>query len=205
MDETTNLTWLETLLVMEVRTAMQAAIVTGAAKLVFVANKDGFRTNPANTLIHQALDALEERSVVHIAEMLKSNIVRVPASVRRKADLICHRDASSHPLIVQWRRPEMQQFHDEKRKWLDVRAALVWDFQQSVNELVVAKGGSPQTTTVDVTGGMVIALSGILRLSVNENAEIPSEPSLLESLSRFRDQFLDFLVEHPDGRRRPTR
>jgi len=184
---------------MDVRLALQAAIVMGVVDLLFLESRDWFWTNPANTLPYSALRALEERSVVHISEVLhdEHKIRPVAADIRQKIELASHRDALSHPVTIRWRRPAMQQFHDQHRKWRDYRPILIWDMQLSINEHLRALGRKPRIEGVPVTPGMAVMLSSILRLSVKAHgqAAIPVEQDLLESLSGFRDRYLDFLVK----------
>ena len=178
---------------------MRAAITNGASRLAFHEHREWFRTNPDNTLASCALAALEERSVVHIAEHLKDDnqALDLPENIRRASDLLLHRDALSHPFTVTWRKRKMQQFHDEDRRWRDVRAALVWDLQLALNEMLRGLGTEPRLTEIVVTPDMAVMLSTIMRLSMRPDAlatVLPTEVALLEALSVFRDRYLDFVL-----------
>src|SRR5579859_7805588 len=63
-----------------VATAMQAAVVTTAADMVFARDPEHkvFTMNTANTLPYRALKALEDRSIVEIAETLKDEHDMIP-------------------------------------------------------------------------------------------------------------------------------
>ena len=66
-----NLETISLFISMDVQHAMWAAIVKVAASSMFYDHQDWFSTNPANTLPYSALRSLEDRAVVHIAEVLK--------------------------------------------------------------------------------------------------------------------------------------
>ena len=129
-------------------------------------------------------------------------MLTLTADLRRKLDLFNHRDALSHPTVVRWNRPEMRRFHAEDRKWTDIRPALLWDFQQSLNARLREVGKKVLVEAIDVTPDMVFALSGILRASLlpESRSTIPTDPELFSCLETFKVRYLDFLVEHPDGR-----
>jgi hypothetical protein len=97
-----------------VSTAVQAAVVTTAADLIFARDFEHkvFTMNTANTLAYRALKALEDRCVVEIAETLKDehNMIPATAAIRRKPELRNHRDAVSHTTTISWRRADMQVF-----------------------------------------------------------------------------------------------
>ena len=202
-----NLERLNLLIALEVRQAMQASIVMTAAVAVFARNRhhQWFIQNPANTLPFVALQALEKGATVTIAEVLKQEHGTFPGSmtIRRKADLIAHRNSISHPVTVKWHRPEMQAFSDEHREWLDLRPALIWDMQRSINEELKRPGRRVWNDEVDITHEMVMLLELIFKLSARPEA-LPylfaSTEEIQAILQGFRDNYLEFLVEHPDGR-----
>lgn len=175
--------------------AMQCALVTTAADFLFAHKPASFQTNPANTLSYAALKSLEDRSIVHVVELLRSPIMKDGISGLRHLDaLTLHRDAVSHPYVVEWRRREMQEFHDAKRKYLDVRAALLWDLNASIDEQLVAEGSSPRNDVLRPTAESAMLLSTILRLSMLPEAGPPNEQLAEEMLAAFRPRFLDFVV-----------
>jgi hypothetical protein len=193
----------------EVRDVVEPGMVLLSADHFFFRDPEhrNFFWNPANTLPYQALRALQERALVHIAEVLKQKVFNVSATVRRKADVINHRDAVSHPLTVQWRRPEMRAFSDENRKWLDHRPCLVSDMHRSIIEELRAAGEQPELESVDVTDAMAIMLVTILRLSVKTQVQVGTEGELLAYLRKFLPSYIAQLERDPDGRvgeRRPT-
>jgi hypothetical protein len=202
LGEAESLKLLDSFIHLHVVHVMEAAIVRGAARLTFREKRDEwFRTNPANCLPYQALVALEERSVVHIAEHLKDDTqaLDLPADIRRSSDLLLHRNALSHPYTLTWRRGEMQRFHDEERHWRDVRPALVWGLQLEVNELLRRHSIAPTLTGIEVTPGMAVMHSGIMRLTMTPDAVVtvlPTEAALVDALAAFRDRYLDFVLTH---------
>src|SRR5690242_736711 len=103
-----------TLLGLSVANAVQSALVTLASQDYFGQDPQHeiFAWNPANMVPYQALKALEDRSMVEIAELLKDEHRMIPAgvSVARKEELRNHRDALSHPQKIVWNRSGMQAF-----------------------------------------------------------------------------------------------
>lgn len=208
-DEVQDLEMLNVFLGVHVFQTIEASVVMGAARLPFAEHPEWFFTNPANTLVYRALHALEERTVVQIAEILRDEkrIFTNVGEIRRKAELLLHRTILSHPSSVKWHTPEKQQFFDERRQWTDLRAALVWDMNASVNERLRALGREPQIRHHEVHVGMAIALHSILRLSIRGEMHglIPDEKTLFETLQTFQGRFIEFLEKRPDGRATPPR
>jgi hypothetical protein len=202
-DERRDLEILALSISIDVQRAVQAALVTTAARVPFHARKEDFFTNPANTFIYAALQALEERSIVAISETIKeqTSAFPLPTPLRRRLDLVAHRHTLSHPAKVKWSQAWVQEFYDDDRQHLDVRAALVWDLQRSVNERLRELGAAPQVETILVHPGMAIALRDILRTSMKRESQatLPTEADLLDVLTGFRDRYLEFLLRCPDG------
>ncbi len=194
---------LNTLIALEVCHAMQASIVISAAAAEFARRREWFVQNPANTLPFIALRALEKGATVTIAEVLKDerNAFPVSVTIRRKVDLIAHRDSISHPVTVKWRRPEMQEFSEQGREWLELRAALIWDMQRSINEELRLAGREIHNDEVEITPAMAMLLELIFKLSARPEALpflcAPTE-EIQANLQRFRDAYLDFLIVHLD-------
>ncbi|MDQ3363908.1 MAG: hypothetical protein M3680_00545 [Myxococcota bacterium] len=189
---------------LDVSFAIQAAIVTQAASLYFFQHKALFAWNPANMFQYIALGALEERSVVRIAEALKDEhgmMSAAVATVRRRMDLRNHRDALSHTQTIRWKRPAMQEFFDSDKQWTDRRAGLVWDMWRSINERLRELGQPTVSNEIPVGPPHAVMLHAILRASVKPEAvaAVPDETTLLGHLQKFRDDFLDLLVARPDG------
>jgi hypothetical protein len=209
IDEAKNLAAIADFIGLHVVTEIQAAIVVHASMQFFAYKPNAFVTNPANTLVYRAFDALEEQSVVNLMETLRGveKVHPVTTEIRRRIDLVLHRDAISHPVLVVWSKPEKQAFFEQGRKWKDIRPALVWDLHRSINERLKELGAEPGNETIPVTRAMAIAVRDILRLSMNAEsaAAILSEEETLAGLAKFRDEYLDFLVKHPDGQRSPQR
>ena len=96
-DHEKNLETLSLFISMDVRNAMMASYVTFVADRWFYQYSEEdqrklFRTNPANTLTYASLNALFERSVVHMSEVLKDEhgIHRITVEIRRKVDPVSY-------------------------------------------------------------------------------------------------------------------
>lgn len=205
-DELKNLEVLNLCMAMHVRHVVESTLVIMATDSLFRRSPEFFATNPANTLPQIALSALEEQSIVHIAEALKDEhkLRPIKTEIRRKKDLFLHRDGVSHPMTVVWRAADRQTFFDENRVWEDLRAALVWDMQQSVNEPLRAAGRTTHNEDIVITTHMAHMVEVIIRLSVTAQGarvviSIEEIPVLLE---RAKTAFMNFALEHPDGKRR---
>lgn len=164
-----------------------------------------FWNNPANTITYSGMRALEEQSIVHLAEVLRNPTLAVPPEVRHVKDLAHHRDAASHPYVLEWRKKEMQEFHDQKRKYRDVRAALVWDMKKSVDELLLKAGRTPKRA-FEVNVQMVHALRAVFQGCMRPEALAwtNDEGALLDSLKRFWVGFNDYLLRRAPGAAAPS-
>lgn len=195
---------LSSLMASEVGLAMQASIVIAAARVEFVLHREWFARNPANTLPFIALQALEKGATVTIAEVLndEENAFPVSVTIRRKVDLIAHRHSISHPVTVNWHQQKMQAFKEQGREWLELRAALIWDMQRSINEELKLGGRQTLNDEVVITPAMAMLLDLIFRLSAQPEALPhlcrPTE-EMEANLQMFRDAYLDFIVEHVEG------
>jgi len=188
----------------DVMMAVQSSLVRAAADMLFHSRREDFHNNPANTMTHQGLAAIEERATVHISEVLKNEngIFILSPDLRWALDLKLHRHALSHPATIKWRDAEMQRFFDAKRPYRDRRAAIIWDLQRSVNEELKRHGLPPKLETIPVSAEMAIMLGTILRLTLKVEAIAPvlGEVDLHASLESLRDRWLAFLVEKSRGR-----
>jgi hypothetical protein len=164
-----------------------------------------FRTNPANTLPYRALAALERDCVVHIAEVLhdEHNLHPTTATIRGKDELKLHRDALSHPVTVKWRRKDGQEFFEQHRVWNDLRPAIVWDLQKSINEALLARGQNVHVDDVPVTTEMAATLHLILTSAMNPGMPLPETSEMMQYLQAQRDKYLAILDKHPHGKRTP--
>lgn len=205
-DPIKNLEMVEMFVCVDVMLALQAAIVKSAANQYFLEQKELFANNPVNTFPYIALRALEESAIVHIAEALKDeqNLRPLTTEIRRRAELISHRHAISHPITIEWRNPKMQAFCDAGRQYSDLRPALIWDMKRSIDDELRRMGREPKIAEVPIGEPQVMVLEAILHLSARDRAAIPPRPELLSDLIRFKGMFLDFLVQHPSGRRETT-
>lgn len=192
---------------LDVKTVVQAAIVTLNADLRFAQcdrKEELFAMNPANAVAYQAMHALEGQAIVRVAEALGKDAGLLPegTDLRRKADLVCHRDAISHAYTTDdaWRKKPMQEFAASDRQWLDRKAALVWDMWRSLNELLVECGLSPRDMTVGIGAQHAAIVHLIMRSAVKSDVPLPSETDILEHLQKFRDDYIKRLEKAPDGR-----
>jgi hypothetical protein len=183
-----------------VRTVVQSALVTMASQSYFGKDPEHeiFAWNPANMVPYQALKALEDRSIVEIAELLKDEHKMIPAGlpIPRKEELRNHRDALSHPTKIKWHRPGMQQFFDSHRQWTDFRAAIVGDMWNSMTEALKESGGKVQDASIGIGSVHATMLHTILRYAMKPDklAELPSETVLFEHLQKLLGQFVAFVA-----------
>ena len=205
MDELKRLETLALFAATNVRATIQSSMVTQWASRTFDRNRELFAMNPANTLVYSALKALEERSIVHIAELLAAEsglFGPITRHVRSREQIHRHRLALSHTFTIKWRKPEMQAFYDDDRHILDFASAFVWDFQHSVNTRIRALGGEPKYVTVDVSFDMACALQEIFRgsLASHDTTNLPSAEDFFTQLGEYRDKFLESLLNYAEKR-----
>ena len=156
--------------------------------------------HPGNTLVYPALVALQDRAVVKIAAILQSGsfLADVTGTIRSKADLVLHRHYLSHPFNVKWKHDDMQKFYDERRHQSDVRPALIWNMQRSINDELLGLGVPIAfNADVDVTGEMAAALQLTCNCAMNDvgRRNLPHSAELVQALAAFKDRYLDVLVE----------
>jgi hypothetical protein len=165
--------------------------------------KKRWRTNPANSIVYSALQALEEQSIVRVFETLKDEHKLHPhdAEIRRKEDLEGHRNSISHPMTVVWRKASMQAFADARRDGYDWRAAQIWDVQRSINEELRKRGLETYNETIPVTLDMAASLHLILDLARLPEHVIPPVDLLLAYLQGEAPKYQAILEKHPDGKR----
>lgn len=179
--------------------ALSAGFVTWAAEAFFYQDQQRFRTHVANTLPFRALRALEERSVVELAEVVRDEQRRLPVPIRGRDALLRHRDLISHPMTVRWRKPDRQQAADDGHRWSPIRAGLVWDVLKSINEALRARGEEVRVSDVPITHEMAVLLLTILKLAGTADDHLPPEQLLVPFLVRERAGFIRVLEAHPDG------
>lgn len=184
------------------RTAMLSKIIMWAADLFFAKMKEAFTQNPANTAPYRALHASENEAIIQIAGILKdeNHLFPILGTIRRKGDLISHRDVIGHPNVVAWRKPANQQFVDEDRQWRDLKAALVWDMQRSVNELLTEVGGKIYIDEFAPSYEYAAMLHLILELSMKVPVSLDIAELQKCLVEGFYPKYREFLEKHPDGR-----
>jgi hypothetical protein len=185
----------------DVRQALQSAVVTWGAFERFARCRDLFWTHPANTLPFAALRAQEHMAVIRIGEALhdKEQFFANAAQIASRQALINHRDALSHPFFVKSWYPHIRTFIEENRQHKDLRPALIWDMQRAINAELGAAGYEARNTVIEVTEPMSLMSSLILRLSVKEPEKAPPPEADMRWLRTFRDEFVEFMEAHPDG------
>ena len=187
---------------------MEAALITTAADAFFLQHpervQDRFRTDPASTLPYAALVALEERSIVTVAEILSDEhgLYPVAATIRRKEDIFLHRNALSHPATVKWRK-KMVPFIEAKRDAYDLRSALLWDLHRSINEELRASGGAPSFEALVATPEMGLMLWSILDLARGPGLKLWPVEAYTFYLADQGPKYIDELEKAPDGRIEP--
>jgi len=187
--------------------ALQAGLVTCAAKTSFddEARRHWFFTNPANSVVYAAFAALERDSVVNVYEIIQRELKDMTgeSELRRTTELLQHRVAVAHPDRSGWTKPVMQEFRAQRLDLLDIRAALLWDLQRSVNQAAAKFGIASQNSDIVVTMELASSLRLIFASSMKSefSCALPDASALLKELSDFRIRYLAMLEEHPDGGR----
>lgn len=212
-DPVENLAHLALVIAGDVRNAVRAWLVTSLANAWFhqfpeEERKKLFKHHPANwNIVYTGLKALEGQSIVNIYEALKDEhkLHPITATVRRKGDLRLHRHAISHPMTVRWKDEKMQAFADASRDGYDLRPALVWDLQRSINEELRKHGRKTHNESFTVTRDMAVALHMILDQARNPECPIPTVDQLLAQLQERAPKYQALLEKHPDGARDPER
>jgi hypothetical protein len=185
---------------------LQAGLVKHAAMMPFYdkAKRSLFWTNPANTLTYQALDALEESCIVQICEVIQREFPDMTGELpfRRAIEILAHRNAISHPGRSGWRKEFMQKFHDENRHRWDLRGAIIWDLQKSINEVTKNNEFGPQNADHHMNLETAASLRQIWIYSMNENGEriLPTLDKLLCQLEELKPKYIEMLEQYPDGR-----
>jgi len=188
-----------------VQNALRAGLVTYLALKIFYDERyrHMFRSHPGNFVTFSALKALEENCIVYCCELAQRSYPDMTGEVpfRRAAELLAHRTAISHPGRWKWSKEWMQKFHDAKRHEYDLRAAVLWDFQRSLNELAVAEGSPTHNEDILVTGELTALLDLILRCSMTIEAgqALPALTAFHEQLPIARTQYIRLLEKYPDG------
>jgi hypothetical protein len=202
-DQIKNLELTDMFLQGHVNHMLDGAVVMAAADQFFYAQEAKYRTNPANTFPYRALADAEMLAVLNIYAVLQDEEKLRPLNVqlRRVAELRLHRDAIGHPLVIsKWHRKEGQQFYDEGRKYTDVRAALVWDMQRSLNDELLKAGFTPRNAAVTMQWAHAETLATILRIALKDPSMVPPVKDLEPWLVGFSTTYIAMLEKHPDSK-----
>ena len=162
-----------------VREVLQSHLVKFTADWFFHNHRSLFRTNVTNTLPYAAAAALEERASVHIAEIVLDKEKHFPtnAVLRGIEQLRNHRDALSH-----------------------LRAGIVWDLQNSINEHLRAGGRLPHNEEVTLTVEMIFLLQAIVNSALNPGQPPHSFDELSFELHTIGSRYVELILEaHPTG------
>ncbi len=208
-DPVENLAHLALVIASDVSNAVRAWLVTSLANAWFhqfpeEERKKLFNHHPANwNIVYTGLKALEGQSIVNIYETLKDEhkLHPIAATVRRKGDLRLHRHSVSHPMTVVWSDKKMQAFADADRDGYDLRPALVWDLQRSINEELRKHGRKTYNESFTITRDMAVALHMILDQARNPAYAIPTVDQLFVQLQERAPHYQAHLEKHPDGAR----
>lgn len=175
--------------------ALQASTVTVMTMSAFYQNKTLFRMNPANTLAHAALAALEERSAVEVYEWLSKvgSTFGVSQAVRRQwAELRNHRDHASHRLHEsEWDRLEMQQFAKEGR-FVRLKTVEIWKATAWIRNHLRPDDRHWLPNSVLLDYGMAMMIDAIYRTSMTAEAipRIPPVPTIYEGLKPASEKYI---------------
>jgi hypothetical protein len=85
-------------------------------------------------------------------------------------------------------------------KWLDRKAALVWDMWRSLNEELAKLGKPLRDMPVGIGWQHAAVLHLNMRCSVKSGVQLPTEQDMLEHLKKFRDDFIELLEREPEAR-----
>lgn len=191
-----NLNILYLLIVDSVLNAMSAALLMAYCDWIFRNKKHLFYNNPANTYTYHALHALEEISVITIAEALV-NKRDIGVDFSKKREIIRHRHAISHPYTVVWKDGNMQKFYDNKRHILDIKAIMVWDIFKIIVDILKNNKQKVIYDDVVIQAEMATTFKTILDYSLKEemSSDIVTEAIILNEIKNFKNTFLDFIVK----------
>jgi len=177
--------------------AFQGAVVMGVAMQTFHRAQQIFATNPANVLAFVALRALEDRSIVNIADALKddNNLYPAARALACRQDLINHRDAVSHPYLLKWGRAAMRTFAAAHRQWLDHRMLLVWEMRADLYRRLGEK--ARREAYIPGIGLQATSLLRSILVSSFKPEQLsvwsPTEADVEKGLVEFRDAYVEFL------------
>src|SRR5690606_29440367 len=154
-----------------------------------------FATHPSNTFQSMALACVEERAVVEITEVLRSEILRVPVEIRGKVDLGLHREVLSHPFRIQWRDRGVEALVARHGHVLDNRAALVLRVKRPIDAVPVRAGVQVTGRSIPAPPAMPHSVEAIWRESMNEEALplIPPRAELFVQVGRYHAEYLQQL------------
>jgi hypothetical protein len=182
---------------MPVHEMMKATLLIAYINQLYRVNRRYFAANPVNTFTYQALKAVEDISIINVAEALVK-VQEVGVEISKKADAIKHRHAVSHPFTVKWRSKDMQIFHDKDRKYVDIKAVIVWDIYRTVTNKLRKLGNDNLYEDFSITkemAGLVLLVMDNTMKCIDKNTEFVEQ--MLESLSTFKVKFMDFVVRNP--------
>jgi hypothetical protein len=181
--------------------ALQASTVTVMTKWAFYQNKALFRTNPANTLAHSSLVALEERATVDVYEWLNNvgSTFGVSAELRAQwAELRNHRDHASHRLHEsEWDRPAMREFAREAR-FIQLKTVQIWKATTWIRDQLRPEDRHWLPSNVLLDYGMAMMIDTIYRTSMTAEAipRIPPVATIYAQLGPATEKYLRDLDAH---------
>lgn len=203
-----NLEWLALAVSDCAQNAFSAAVVQFASLAYFMHHgEDVFRTNPANTLPHIALRALEDQSILEFYERFTVTRHYSPVAFRsREVELLRqHRDLIGHPATIEWGSDHRQKFFDENRH-SHFKCGLLWSIAKKLDAALLAQGSQPRLASIPANYHLAETMNLILRLSVKPEsiAIVPSADGLLTYLNDQRAGIVEVLERFPEGTVPPT-
>jgi hypothetical protein len=195
-----NIEILQTKLFLDISYCFQSSIVMNTALMLFNNVPRSFISTPENYLPFASLKALEDNSVVKIAETLKeeNNFEDLDKIILKKKEIIAHRNFISHPFNIVWGDKTTRELFEKGANIFDIRLALILDLNNSINiELLKRKSNNIREINTQILPGMVFIFESILKLSMKEECQnaIGTFDELKKSLMIFRDRFLNYILE----------
>lgn len=199
-----NLEYMALAISRQVHNAFSSAVIQFAAGGYFIKHGEKlFAMNPANTLPHTAVRALEDQSVLELYETFTTTKYYSPIEFRGKEVEILrqHRDLIGHPAKIDWGSDHKQKFFRENSN-SHVKCGLIWDIAKKLDKALVAQGSEPCLANIPVNREMAETLNLILRLSVKPEVvhAVPTVDHLVAFLESQRPGIIKVLETYPEGK-----
>jgi hypothetical protein len=150
-----------------------------------------FKTNIANSVVFNAIDALIAQSVIATYQEIQNSIKvwgTFNFDIVGLDELKCHRTYNAHPGVVDWDRKYMKDFIKNELQYKDIKAVRLFQVRQSIVNRMLALGcKSDFENGAFPSRGIVSMIKTSLELSLKDNKLVP--PNLSERVVQF---FADF-------------